>query len=513
MFCNLPTIYDMTSHDSLFDQNELFQSKSTQTLNTNISSNTSNLRGMNNREEQRMPNEKQNYFATQSFLNQDEREADEARSAPLAYRMRPTSLEDYVGQEHLLAKNAVLRRAIERDLISSIILYGPPGTGKTTLAQIIAHHTKASFAILNAVLQGVQQIRCEVEKAVQTRKSTGRRTILFVDEVHRWNRAQQDALLPYVENGTIILIGATTENPFFEVNKALLSRSRVFELKPLTKSDLEKIFYQAFHDKERGYGSYNITLEDGVMEGIITYSGGDARVLLNTIESCVELLSPSWPLNENEEMTITLESISNVLQTRQVLYDKKGDYHYDVISAFIKSVRGGDADAALYYLALMCAAGEDAHFIFRRLLILACEDVGLACPEAISVVVACKDAFDMVGFPEGNYFLSHATLYLTTREKSNSTSAFFHALGLAKEIQCEVPTHLKDSSRYSSLSHGKGYLYPHDYEGHWVAQQYLPDALIGRVFYQPSDQGAELEVKEKYKKQARQQEKLQQEKS
>ena len=453
----------MKQNDSLFNQNELFQAKTVKTT--------------------QLQTEDESPFEVPY------------KKEPLAYRMRPTSLDNYVGQEHILGKDGILRRAIERDLISSIILYGPPGTGKTTLASIIAKHTQASFGKLNAVLQGVQQIRDEVEKAVHTRRTSGRRTILFVDEVHRWNKAQQDALLPYVENGTIILIGATTENPFFEVNKALLSRSRVFELKPLQKTHLEKILYQAFHDKENGYGKFNIVLEDGVMESIILHSGGDARVLLNTIETCVELASPSWPLSEDVEIVITQAFLSNALQSPQVLYDKKGDYHYDVISAFIKSVRGGDADAALYYLSLMCAAGEDPHFIFRRLLILACEDVGLACPEAITVVTSCKDAFDMVGFPEGNYFLSHATLYLATRDKSNSTKAIFEALSCAKEVQCQVPLHLKDPSRDSALSHGKGYLYPHDYEGHWVMQQYLPDELIGRVFYHPSEQGAEKEVK------------------
>ncbi len=462
----------MKTSDSLFSQNELCQSKISHVTNA-----------------------KQAGFASCSPSS--------SQKEPLAYRMRPTSLDNYVGQEHILGKTGILRRAIERDMLSSIILYGPPGTGKTTLASIIARHTKSAFGKLNAVLQGVQQIREEVEKAVQIRCESARRTILFVDEVHRWNRSQQDALLPYVENGTIILIGATTENPFFEVNKALLSRSRVFELKPLQKTDLEKILYQTFHDKERGYGAFNIVLEDGVMESLISHSKGDARVLLNTIETCVELTSPSWPLSENEEIFITQASLSDVLQCPQVLYDKKGDYHYDVISAFIKSIRGGDADAALYYLALMCAAGEDPHFIFRRLLILACEDVGLACPEAITVVASCKDAFDMVGFPEGNYFLSHATLYLATREKSNSTSAFFSALALAKEKQCEVPLHLKDPSRDSALSHGKGYLYPHDYEGHWVAQQYLPDALTHHVFYHPSEQGAEKDVKTKLEKRGR----------
>lgn len=419
---------------------------------------------------------------------------------PLAYRMRPQNLSEYVGQDEVIGENSILRRAIERDLISSIILYGPPGTGKTTLAYLIAKHTKAYFTSLNAVLSGVQQIRDEIQKAINIKRSQNKRTILFVDEVHRWNKAQQDALLPHVENGTIILIGATTQNPFFEVNQALLSRSRVFELKLLNNKDLEKILHSVFNDEKKGYGKFNIALEDGVQEKLIASSGGDARILLNTIEFCVETSSPSWPMKEGEVIKVSLKTLENAIQTKHISYDKKGDYHYDVISAFIKSVRGGDANAALYYLALMCEGGEDPHFIFRRLLILSAEDIGLASPEAITIVTSAKDAFDMVGFPEGYYFLSFATLYLATCDKSNSVGGFFEALSYVKEAKHDVPLHLKDPSRDSSLSHGKGYLYPHDYEGHWVAQQYLPDGASDKIFYHPSNEGKEKEIRERLEK-------------
>ena len=418
-----------------------------------------------------------------------------SKKEPLAYRMRPQTLSEYVGQEEIVGEGRILRRAIERDLLSSIILYGPPGTGKTTLAYLISKHTKASFSSLNAVLSGVQQIRDEIQKAITIRKVQNKKTILFVDEVHRWNKAQQDALLPYVENGTIILIGATTQNPFFEVNQALLSRSRVFELKLLTDVDLKKILSLVFTDEKRGYGKFNIVLEDEVTEKLIASSGGDARILLNTLEFCVETSSPSWPMKDGEVIKVSLKALENAIQTKHISYDKKGDYHYDVISAFIKSVRGGDANAALYYLALMCEGGEDPNFIFRRLLILSAEDIGLASPEAINIVMSAKNAFDMVGFPEGYYFLSFATLYLATCDKSNSVGGFFEALSYVKENKHEVPSHLKDPSRDSILSHGKGYLYPHDYEGHWVAQQYLPDGAQDKVFYHPSNEGKEKEIK------------------
>lgn len=419
---------------------------------------------------------------------------------PLSYRMRPISLDEYVGQEHILKKDGILRRAIERDIISSIILYGPPGTGKTSIAYLIAKHTKAAFRSLNAVLSGVQQIREEIDKAKMLKEREGRRSILFVDEVHRWNKAQQDALLPHVENGTVILIGTTTENPFFEVNKALLSRSRVFELKSLEKNHLEKILYTALHDKERGYGRFNIKVEDGVVEAIVSSASGDGRVLLNTLEFAVESSAASWPIKEGDEILISKEILTHIVSKKHFLYDKKADYHYDVISAFIKSIRGGDADAALYYLSLMCIGGEDPHFIFRRLLILSCEDIGLAAPSSIAIVNAAREAFDMVGFPEGNYFLAFATLYLATREKSNTVSAFFDILSYAKENQCEVPPHLKDSSRDKCLSHGVGYLYPHMYDGHWVPQQYLPTKMLGLRFYRPSEEGEEKKIKEMLEK-------------
>ena len=434
-------------------------------------------------------------FAFESKIDRFEEPSFTSKKEPLAYRMRPQNFAEYVGQESVIGENSILRRAIERDLVSSIILYGPPGTGKTTLAYLISKHTKASFTSLNAVLSGVQQIRDEIQKAITIRKVQNKKTILFVDEVHRWNKAQQDALLPHVENGTIILIGATTQNPFFEVNQALLSRSRVFELKLLCNEDLEKILAIVFSDEKRGYGKFNIVLEDGVKECLIASSSGDARVLLNTLEFCVETSSPSWPMKEGDVIKISLETLKAAIQRKHISYDKKGDYHYDVISAFIKSIRGSDADAALYYLALMCEGGEDPSFIFRRLLILSAEDVGLACPEAITIVTSAKEAFDVVGLPEGYYFLSFATLYLATCDKSNSVGGFFDALSYVKENKHDVPSHLKDASRDSVLSHGKGYLYPHDYEGHWVSQQYLPDGVQDKVFYYPSTEGKEKEIK------------------
>ena len=432
------------------------------------------------------PNSKIDNFEQVSFASKKE---------PLAYRMRPQTLSEYVGQEDIIGENTILRRAIDRDLVSSIILYGPPGTGKTTLAYLISTHTKASFTTLNAVLSGVQQIRDEIQKAINIRRHQNKKTILFVDEVHRWNKAQQDALLPHVENGTIILIGATTQNPFFEVNQALLSRSRVFELKLLSNRDLERILNSVFKDEKRGYGKFNIVLEDETKEKLIASAGGDARVLLNTLEFCVETSSSSWPMKEGDVIKVSLEALKAAIQKKHISYDKKGDYHYDIISAFIKSIRGGDSNAALYYLALMCEGGEDPNFIFRRLLILSAEDIGLASPEAITIVTAAKEAFDMVGFPEGYYFLSFATLYLANCDKSNSVGGFFNALSYVKEVRHEVPSHLKDPSRDSILSHGKGYLYPHDYEGHWVSQQYLPDEAKDKVFYHPSNEGKEKEIK------------------
>ena len=423
---------------------------------------------------------------------------------PLAARMRPRTLDEYIGQDHIIGKGRLLRRAIAADQLSSVIFYGPPGSGKTTLARVIANHTKSNFITLNAVLTGVADIRASIKQAEDYYNLYSRRTILFVDEVHRWNRAQQDALLPWVENGTIILIGATTENPFFEVNKALVSRSRVFQLKPLTNDDLMKAALQALSDTERGYGHWKVEFEKGALEHLIETANGDARSLLNALELAVETTPEKWEPESNPPVPawgstiyIGRETAEESIQKKVVLYDRDGDYHYDIISAFIKSLRGRDPDAAMYWLARMVAAGEDPDFIFRRMLISACEDTGLADPNAVTVVASCAQAFDRVGMPEGRYFLAHAALYLSTAPKSNSSMAFFDALSSVEKEDAEVPNHLRDASRDAEgFGHGAGYLYPHAYRDHWVAQQYLPDALIGRVFYTPGTQGYEKTIRE-----------------
>lgn len=427
-----------------------------------------------------------------------------SKESPLAARMRPRNLDEYIGQDHIVGKGRLLRRAIAADQLSSLIFYGPPGTGKTTLACVIANHTKSEFITLNAVLTGVQNIREAVKKAEEIKNFYNRRTILFVDEVHRWNKSQQDALLPWVENGTIILIGATTENPFFEVNKALVSRSRIFQLKPLTKQDLIKTAENALKDKERGYGKWNVVFEKGALEHLIETANGDARSLLNSLELAVETTPEKWNPTAlkpeppfDSKIYISMETAEESIQKKVVLYDKDGDYHYDIISAFIKSLRGRDPDAALYWLARMVRAGEDPHFIFRRMLISSCEDTGLADPKAVSIVESCAQAFDRVGMPEGRYFLAHATLYLATAPKSNSSMAFFDALSSVEKEDSQVPNHLKDSSRDSrGFGHGDGYLYPHAYKDHWIAQQYLPNELMGKVFYTPSNQGYEATIKD-----------------
>lgn len=422
---------------------------------------------------------------------------------PLAARMRPRNLDEYIGQDHIVGKGRLLRRAIAADQLTSVIFYGPPGSGKTTLARVIANHTKSNFITLNAVLTGVADIRTSIKQAEDFYNLYSRRTILFVDEVHRWNKSQQDALLPWVENGTIILIGATTENPFFEVNKALVSRSRVFQLKPLTKEDLQKAALQAINDTERGYGHWQVEFEKGALEHLIETANGDARSLLNALELAVETTPEKWNPTGNPpvpafgtKIYISKETAEESIQKKVVLYDRDGDYHYDIISAFIKSLRGRDPDAALYWLAKMTVAGEDPHFIFRRMLISACEDTGLADPHAISVVESCAQAFDRVGMPEGRYFLAHAALYLSTSPKSNSSMAFFDAISCVEKEEAEVPNHLRDSSRDAEgFGHGAGYLYPHAYKDHWIAQQYLPDELSGRVFYNPSTQGYENTIR------------------
>lgn len=416
-----------------------------------------------------------------------------ANDRPLAARMRPRTLDEFVGQEHIVGPGTLLRRAIESDkLFSSIILWGPPGTGKTTLAMIIANTTRAHFETMSAVTAGVADIRQLIATAQEQRRMYGTRTIVLVDEIHRFNKAQQDALLPHVENGTITLIGATTENPYFEVIAALVSRSRIFQLRPLSDADVLTLLRRALTDPERGYGKRRIEITQDALEHLVNIAGGDARVALNALELAVESTAPS----QEGVIRIDLALAEQAIQRRAVRYDRDGDEHYDTISAFIKSVRGSDPDAALYWLARMIYAGEDPKFIMRRLLILAAEDIGLADPNGIVVASACARALEWCGLPEAQYHLAEATLYLATAPKSNSCGAYFRALAeVEREGKIEVPNHLKDSSRDGqALGHGKDYKYPHDFPGHHVEQQYLPDRLRGRRFYEPSDQGYEQEI-------------------
>ncbi len=417
------------------------------------------------------------------------------KDAPLAARMRPRTLDEFVGQEHIVGPGRLLRRAIQADQLSSLIFYGPPGTGKTTLARVIANTTRSHFITINAVLAGVKDIRQAIKVAQEQHGMYGQRTILFVDEVHRWNKAQQDALLPWVENGTVILIGATTENPYFSVNRPLVSRSRIFQLKSLTEDDLRTIALRALEDAERGYGALKVEVQPEALEHLVDVANGDARGVLNALELAIETTTPP---NKDGIIIVDLTVAEESIQRRAVLYDRDGDVHYDTISVFIKSLRGSDADAAMYWLAKMVYAGEDPRFIFRRMLIFAGEDVGLADPNAIRVVMACAEAFERVGLPEGRFHLAEAALYLATAPKSNSVLAFFDALRtVEEEREAQVPTHLKDDSRdKEGFGHGEGYLYPHAYRDHWVAQQYLPDILQGKVFYQPSDQGYEKHIQE-----------------
>jgi len=415
------------------------------------------------------------------------------KSAPLAARMRPRTLDEFIGQDHIIGPGRLLRRAIQADQLGSLIFYGPPGTGKTTLAQVIANTTQAHFIALNAVLSGVKEIRAAVADAQERAKLYQQRTILFVDEVHRFNKAQQDALLPWVENGTVIFIGATTENPYFEVNKALVSRSRIFQLTSLQSEHLYQIAQQALADPERGYGSYALQIDEDALDHLVHVAGGDARGLLNALELAVETTGDP----DNQAIHITLAIAEESIQQRAVLYDKEGDYHFDTISAFIKSLRGSDPDAALYWMAKMLYAGEAPRFIFRRMLIFASEDIGMADPNAIQVVVACAEAFERMGMPEGRFPLSQAALYLSTAKKSNTTFALFDALkAVEAEADSGVPNPLRDASRdKEGFGHGEGYLYPHAYRDHWVAQQYLPTSLQGKVFYEPSDQGYEASIR------------------
>ncbi|MBP7213825.1 MAG: AAA family ATPase [Anaerolineaceae bacterium] len=412
--------------------------------------------------------------------------------APLAARMRPQTLNDIVGQEHIIGKGSLLRRAIEADrLFSSIILYGPPGTGKTTIARVIANSTNAHFVSLSAVLAGVADLREVIKEATERRKYEQLRTILFIDEIHRWNKAQQDALLPQVENGLVTLIGATTQNPYFDVIKALVSRSRIFELKPLSPENIYQLLSRAIKDELSGFGLRTVEADEDALRHLAEISGGDARNALNALELAVET-TPA----EKGIIHITLEVAQESIQRRAVLYDKTDDQHYDTISAFIKSVRGSDPDAALYWMTKMLMAGEDPRFVLRRLIVLASEDIGLADPNAMVVVNAAAQNFDAIGMPEGWYPIAEATIYLATAPKSNSVGAFWEVQEeIRKNGAGGVPIHLMDANRDGQgFGHGEGYQYPHNFEGHWVEQQYLPDGLEGRQFYHPSDQGVEKEI-------------------
>ncbi len=421
-------------------------------------------------------------------------EKESGRMKPLAARLRPKSLDEVLGQSHILAPGKLLRRAIEADRVSSLIFYGPPGTGKTTLAKVIARTTRSHFAELNAVTAGVADIRRIVDEAKERLVMNNQRTTLFVDEIHRFNKAQQDALLPYVEEGTIILIGATTENPFFEVNAALLSRSQIFPLYPLSEAELRQVIERALTDREQGLGELPIRLLPEAEEHLVRYAEGDARRLLNALE----LAATTTPPGPDGVIEITLDVAVESIQRRAVRYDKSGDNHYDTISAFIKSIRGSDPDAALYWLARMIDAGEDPRFIARRLVIAASEDIGNADPQAVTVAVSCFQALELVGMPEGRIPLAQATTYLATAPKSNAAyTGINEALDyLQAEGHKPVPVHLRDRSYKGAarLGHGEGYRYPHDYPGGYVAQQYLPDG-VNQTFYRPKEIGYERQIR------------------
>lgn len=418
------------------------------------------------------------------------------KESPLAARMRPVTLEEVVGQQHIIGKDKLLYRAIKADKISSVIFYGPPGTGKTTLAKVIAHTTSAEFTQINATSAGKKDMEAVVAAAKELMGMYGKRTILFIDEIHRFNKGQQDYLLPFVEDGTIILIGATTENPYFEVNGALISRSVIFELKPLSKEDIKKLLTRAVYDKEKGMGSYDAVMEEEALDFLADAAGGDARLALNAVELGVM----TTQRREDGKIHIDLDTASECIQKRVVLYDKGGDNHYDTISAFIKSMRGSDPDAAVYYLAKMLYAGESVTFIARRMMICAAEDVGNADPNALTVAVSASLAVERVGMPEAQIILSQAVAYIATAPKSNSAvNAVSEAMEVVKETgNLPVPPHLQDSHYRGSakLGRGIGYQYAHDYPNHYVKQQYLPYELTGREFYRPSGNGYEVKIRE-----------------
>ncbi|WP_347993125.1 replication-associated recombination protein A [uncultured Eubacterium sp.] len=422
------------------------------------------------------------------------------KDSPLASRLRPTTLDEVVGQEHIIGKDKLLYRAIKADKLSSIIFYGPPGTGKTTLAKVIANTTSAEFTQINATVAGKKDMEEVVEKAKQTMGMYGRKTILFVDEIHRFNKGQQDYLLPFVEDGTLILIGATTENPYFEVNGALISRSIVFELKPLSTDNIKQLILRAVDDKEKGMGAFNARIDDDAAEFLAEISNGDARTALNAIELGILTTDKS----EDGTIHITMEVAEQCIQKRAIRYDKSGDNHYDTVSAFIKSMRGSDPDAALYYLAKMLYAGESVEFIARRIMISAAEDVGMADPNALTVAVSAANAVHQIGMPEAKIILAEAVVYMATAPKSNASY-----MGLEKAMSAVqntkisgIPVHLMDAhyKGAAKLGHGDGYKYAHDYENHYVNQQYLPDELVNEVFYNPGDLGYEVKVKEHFKK-------------
>ena len=417
------------------------------------------------------------------------------KESPLASRMRPTTLDEVVGQQHIIGKDKLLYRAIMADKISSIIFYGPPGTGKTTLAKVIAHTTSAEFTSINATAAGKKDMEQVVENAKNMRGMYGKKTILFIDEIHRFNKGQQDYLLPFVEDETIILVGATTENPYFEVNGALLSRSIIFELKPLSQDDIKKLLLRALQDQEKGLGSYGATIDDDALDFLSDMANGDARSALTAIELGVLTTEPS----ADGKIHITLSVASECIQRRVVKYDKSGDNHYDTISAFIKSMRGSDPDAAIYYLARMLYAGEDVKFIARRIMICASEDVGNADPMALTVAVSASQAVERIGMPEAQIILSQAVTYVATAPKSNAAcNAIFDAMASVKRTKTTVPSHLQDAHYKGAqkLGHGIGYKYAHNYPHHYVEQQYLPDEIVGEKFYVPSENGHEKEIKE-----------------
>lgn len=427
------------------------------------------------------------------------RENNMEKDSPLAARLRPTTLEEVVGQQHIIGKDKLLYRAIKADKLSSIIFYGPPGTGKTTLAKVIAHTTSAEFTQLNATVAGKKDMEEVTAKAKDVLGMYGKKTILFIDEIHRFNKSQQDYLLPFVEDGTLILIGATTENPYFEVNGALISRSIIFELKPLEKEDIRILLERAVYDKEKGMGAYDAVIDEDAIEFLSDISNGDARAALNAIELGIMTTERS----ADGKIHITLEVASECIQKRVVRYDKSGDNHYDTISAFIKSMRGSDPDAAVFYLAKMLYAGESVTFISRRIMICAAEDVGNADPQALTVAVAAAQAVERIGMPEAQIILSQAVTYVATAPKSNAAvvaiSEATDAVSTTKNIT--IPTHLQDAhyKGAAKLGHGAGYKYAHDYPNDYVEQQYLPYELTGREFYHPSGNGYEKKIKEHMK--------------